>query len=108
MQKMGTERSESERLGFHTLQIRAGRSPNFWTRGLASPGLVVTRGLASPIEEDLSFDESGESFEVDSDSRVRPGPTSPRTALLQLHSSEKLTTRQWNFSLESSVRIFPF
>ena len=66
-----------------------------------------TRGLASPIEEDLSFKtgprlsishcsgalfgESDESFEVDSDSRVRPGPASPwtresqLTALIEVH-----------------------
>ncbi len=34
--------------------IRAGRSPTFWTRGLALLGLAGTRGLASPIEELLS------------------------------------------------------
>ena len=34
---------------------RAGTNPTFWTRGLASPGLAGTRGLASPVEELLSF-----------------------------------------------------
>ncbi len=58
-------------------RVRAGTSPTFWTRGLASPGLAGTRGLASPVEELLS--ESHESFEVDSDSRVQLGPASPRT-----------------------------
>ena len=38
--------------------IRAGTSPTFWTRGLASLGLAGTRGLASPIEELLSFNTS--------------------------------------------------
>ncbi len=37
---------------------RAGRSPTFWTRGLALLGLAGTRGLASPIEEVLSFKTS--------------------------------------------------
>ena len=34
---------------------RAGTSPTRWTRGLASLGLAGTRGLASPLEEFLSF-----------------------------------------------------
>ena len=34
---------------------RAGTSPPFWTRGLASLGLAVTRGLASQTEELFSF-----------------------------------------------------
>ena len=54
---------------------RPGRSPDIWTRGLAFPGVLGTRGLASPKEDLLSFKISpyfltvlGESFEVDSDS----------------------------------------
>ncbi len=31
------------------MHIRAGRSPLFWTRGLAYPGLAGTLGLAGPI-----------------------------------------------------------
>ncbi len=37
------------------MYISDGRSPNFWTRGLASLGLAGTRGPASPIEDILSF-----------------------------------------------------
>ena len=35
-----------------SVSSRAGTSPNCWTRGLASPGLAGTRGLASlvPLE----------------------------------------------------------
>ncbi len=33
----------------------AGTSPTVWTRGLASLGLAGTHGLASPIEDLLSF-----------------------------------------------------
>ncbi len=42
----------------HSLDCRAGKSPTFWTRGLAMLGLAGTRGLASPIEELLSFKTS--------------------------------------------------
>ncbi len=37
------------------MQSRAGTSPSVWTRGLAFLGLAGTRGLASPIEDLLSF-----------------------------------------------------
>ncbi len=51
-----------------------GRSPIFWTHGLAFLGLPGTRGLTSPIEEFSNYDDS---FEVESDSRVWPGLASP-------------------------------
>ncbi len=40
------------------IYTRAGRSPTFWTRGLAILGLAGTRGLANPEEEPLSFKTS--------------------------------------------------
>ena len=73
---------------------RAGRSPTFW---LALLGLAGTRGLASPIEEDISFKTSPSlswsDHNLESDSRVRPGPASPWTR------ESQLTARMHNVGL---------
>ncbi len=53
-----------------TLPTRAGRSPTFWTLGLAFLGLAGTRGLASPIEELLSFKTSSSKYIFDSSTNV--------------------------------------
>ncbi len=58
---------------------RAGKSPTFWTHGLAYLGASqLYNGSSAHIAS------PGESFEVDLDSRVQLRPTSPWTRESQL------------------------
>ncbi len=78
---------------FYNVESSAGASPTFWTHGLASLGLAGTRGLASPIEEVLSFKTSfGESTSLLKAGFGLASPTLNRESLesrVPIHSSSR-------------------